>query len=66
MKQNNIAMLISILVFSSLVGACSEPPANKLTPEESKAEVAKILSGDGPQAPQAQQANAQSNQQSNQ
>lgn len=60
MKKSNIVSLVGILALSSLVAACNEPQSNKMTSEEAKAEVAKALSGDGYQAPQAQQANAES------
>lgn len=61
MKKSSIAIWVSILVLSCLVAACNEPQSDKMTSEEAKAEVAKALSGDGYQAPQAQQANSQSN-----
>lgn len=61
MKKSSIAIWVCILALSSLVAACNEPQSNKMTSEEAQAEVAKALSGDGYQAPQAQQANAESN-----
>lgn len=60
MKKSNIVNLVGILALSILVVACNEPQPQKTTSAEAKAEVAKALSGDGYQAPQAQQANAES------
>lgn len=60
MNKSNILSLVGILVLSCLVAACNEPQPQKMTSDEAKAVVSKALSGDGYQAPLAQQANAES------
>lgn len=62
MKIRSVVILVSGLALSSLLIGCSEAHPDKISSIEAQAEVAKTLAGDGPQAQQSQQANAQSNQ----